>query len=211
MESDNKRFDEIYQLLEIDDSKNWALYSLKELFPQKKKSYIFILCIVCGILFGFLAAHSLNTVSIVQKVCDTILTIQVAILGCSFTTYTILLGIFSDHYVERLLHVDLKRKANSLSNSIRYFGSSLFIFFIGVIISGLIKLLLFCIPEDWSLFSSLFLNQILATIFLSLYYSCSFRIILEIKSTIYNTIFLVQTNIAYTMIELYKEDNNTDK
>ncbi len=206
MENANNRKQEIIEEFIGDiggqrDSNKLLYRSFKELKPQKGQWIGFVLCIISGTIFGILSACSENTVKISSEICNDILTIQVAILGCIFTVYSILLGFLSDSYIRKILKVDLENRESFLKTSTSYYESALFVYFVGIVISGLVKIFLHCMPCDYALLPVECLNEIAAGILLIIYYSFSFRVILELKSAIYNTIVLFRTSMAYKIID----------
>lgn len=206
MKNANNRKQEIIEEfirdIEVPNASNKLLYrSFKELQPKKKQWIGFVFCIIAGTILSILSAYSEDTVKISSEICNDILTIQVAILGCIFTVYSILLGFLSDSYIKKILKVDLQNRKSFLKTSTSYYESALFMYFTGIVISGLVKIILHCMPYNFVLFSSNYGNEILATILLILYYSFSFRIVLELKSAIYNTIVLFRTSMAYKIID----------
>lgn len=54
----------------------------------------------------------------------------------------------------------------------------------------------------------LYVDNALASIGLLVYFSFTFRVFYEMKSTIYNTIVLFRTSIAYKFIDFRIEDYN---
>ena len=75
-------------------------------------------------------------------------------------------------FVEDRLHKILR---STLKTSTSYYESALFMYFTGIVISGLVKIILHCMPYNFVLFSSNYGNEILATILLILYYSFSLQ------------------------------------
>lgn len=210
-ENDSREQDIILEFVDDINSNKMLKRSLMELKPTPKQWHGFVLCILIGAVVAILSTYPQNTVQISKNICGDILTIQSSILGCIFTVYTILNGFLSDSYVRKLLKVDLNNRTSMLKECTSYYASALFIFFIGVVVSGLVKIFLHCVPDDFYLFDSKITNDILAGIMLCCYYSFSFRVIIELKSAIFNTIALFQTSMAYKIYDIFSENEPNKK
>ena len=76
-----------------------------------------------------------------------------------------------------------------------------------IAITFIIKIFISVINNEFIIINKTF-SDILAFVILFIYYSLSFRVFLEIKSTIYNTISLFRVNISYKFIDFLSEDND---
>ena len=171
-----------------------------ELLPNKKNWFGAIFSIALALVLSFILATSEETVSLTQNICGILMDVQIAIFGCIFAVYSILLAFLSDSYVERLLRIDYHSKSSYLQASTRYYESALLIYFVAILLSLTCKLLLECMPEYYVLTSNHKLNETLAGILLFAYFLYSIRTIYELKSIIANTLLLFRTSIQFKIL-----------
>lgn len=176
-----------------------------ELLPNRKNWFGGVFSIVLALILSFILATSEETVSLSQNICGILMDVQIAIFGCIFAVYSILLAFLSDSYVERLLRIDYHNKSSYLQASTRYYESALLIYFVAILLSLTYKLLLECMPAYYVLTSNNMLNEVIAGILLFIYFLFSIRTIYELKSIITNTLLLFRTSIQFKILD-FKED-----
>lgn len=200
--------DVIKELIEDTSQKSIVNSAIKELIPHKLPDAVicFVIFIVSFVV-SILAVFRGNTVIISQSIIKELLSIQLALFGCVFTVYSISLAFFSDNYLKRLSRiVDKGTNTTFLTTSIKYYESALFLYFIGISLSIISMVILMTIDENFRLLNNN-LDPYIALFLLFLYLVFTFRIIFEIKSTIYNTVSLFRAHIAYKFID-FKNDND---
>lgn len=212
---DDKYFSTMEEFIKTTTARKMILTALKEIKPVKSNWIGFLLSIILAIIFGAKIGISSNTVPILLEVTGIILNIVLAIFGSMFAVYSILLAFLNDSYIKRLSKIAYKNGDNDdsisfLKVSTTYYESILFLYFIALSITLIILLFLNCIKPNFTLTSNLILNNILATISISLYFTFIFRVIYELKSTIYNTIVLFRASIAYKILDFSCEEKEGD-
>ncbi len=187
--------------------------ALKEILPQRGNLFSIIISATFGIIFGLIIGLSLNTVQILTSVVGTLFEVVLAVFGCIFAVYSILLAFLNDEYIKKLAKIDSKNGISFLKESTTYYESVLFLYFIAIAISGILLLFLNCVDDNFVLTSNNTLNNSLAIVSIFIYLTFVFRIIYELKSTIYNTIRLFRASLSYkilSFIENEKEDKDND-
>lgn len=170
---------------------------------------LLLICLVSGIV-SYKVAFARETVEFMLKMCGHLLEIQLALFSCIFAVYSILLAFLSDEYMKRLAKISANGKVSSLTQYTTYYESILFLYFINISVTAL--LLFACLlSSDVSLTSNLEKDNAIAFIGLFIYFSFSFRVFYEIKSTIYNTVILFRYSIAYRFLAFAKEDEENEK
>ena len=180
-----------------------------ELLPNRRNWFGAIFSLVLALALSVILATSEETVSLSQNICGILMDVQIAIFGCIFAVYSILLAFLSDSYVERLLRIDYHNKSSYLQASTRYYESALLIYFVAILLSLTYKLLLECMPENYVFSSSHALNETLAGILLFVYFLYSIRAIYELKSIITNTLLLFRTSIQFKILG-FKEHSSEE-
>ena len=180
-----------------------------EFLPNRKNWFGAVFSLALALVLSFVLATSDETVSLSQNVCGILMDVQIAIFGCIFAVYSILLAFLSDSYVERLLRIDYHNKSSYLQASTRYYESALLLYFVAILLSLTCKLLLECMPADYLLTNNHALNELLAGSLLFIYFLYSIRTIYELKSIIANTLLLFRTSIQFKILG-FKEQSSED-
>ena len=180
--------------------------------PKKGGVCAFVLTTIFSVIFSLKLGIDYNTVELAKSFVEILINILLAIFGCIFAVYSILLAFLNDSYISKLAKIEEQNQISYLKNSTTYFESILFLYFIGLSLSGLLLLFLNCIEPDFTITNNHMLNNTLAILLLITYLAFIFRIFYELKSTIYNTIVLFRSSIAYKLLDYMKEeDSENDK
>lgn len=182
--------------------------AMKELLPTKGNRFGFLLSLFVAIIFAVIIGFSKETVEILSKTADVLLNVQLAVFGCIFAVYSILLAFLSDGYMKRLGKIEAEGKTSILKQSTTYYESVLFLYFINIGLTGIVTLLTNCLSPTFRLTENIYFDTGLATVLLLTYFFFSFRVFYELKSTIYNTIVLFRASIAYRFIDYAVEEND---
>lgn len=207
----NNYFSTIEEFKETQPARVLMVSALKEIMPSKGNLFGFVLSIVLALLFSIIIGKSNDTVILAKEVASTLINIQLAIFGCVFAVYSILLAFLSDGYMKRLSKIKGSNKTSMLKQSTTYYESVLFLYFINIGFTGMILLLCSCLNPYFRLTSSVEFDTIFAMLLLMIYFGFSFRVFYELKSTIYNTIVLFRASISYKFIDFVYEDSNNEK
>jgi hypothetical protein len=207
----NDYFSNIEDLIKETPAKEMLITALKELIPSKGNRFAFLVSIFLALVFSVIIATSENTIGLCIKTIGIIMNALLAIFGCIFMVYSILLAFLNDNYIKKLSQIDYLGKSSYLKKSTTYYESVLFLYFINICMTGIILLALNCIDSKFSLTSNDLVNTILALIFLFVYFGFSFRVFYELKSTIFNTITLFRNSIAYKLLSFVQEEEEKEK
>lgn len=187
------------------------IHAFTELIPTERNRFGFIISILFALFFSLIIGTSPNTVQLMFDFSSTLLDIELAVFGCIFAVYSILLAFLNDSYMKFLSKTTESEPKSKLKKSTSYYESVLFLYFINIAVSGLV--LLFCqvVNDTFRLTNNIVFDTILAITLIWVYLSFSFRVFYELKSTIYNTILLFRTSISYKFWEFYKEEENKNR
>ena len=164
------------------------------------------MCTFADLTFGYANADFIQENG---AICGILLDVEIALFGCVFSVYSILLAFLSDNYVKKLLQIDYHGQTSYLRRSTRYYEAALFIYFVAIGLSLICKLIVECLPQNFILTNSDCLNEILAGLLLYVYFSYSLRAIYELKSIIGNTLLLFRASIQYKILA-FQEDGQTE-
>lgn len=171
------------------------LSSFKEIIPNKKNWLAFVVSIIISLATSILMGFEENTVDHFKNVIGKFLDIELAILGCIIAVYSIMIAFFNDDFMKCLLQAKEKEKS-ILKKYVSYYESALYLYFIGLCMSGICFLVMSFLTNDFNLTENLVLNCVLASILIFVYMLYSVRILYELKSLIYNTIMLFRASIV---------------
>ena len=208
---DNNEFDYVAAAAEFSDERSvwkqiWGAIR-NELFPNAKNWFGLVFSVFLSALLAYVIATSEETVTLLENVCGTLLDVQIAIFGCIFAVYSILLAFLSDDYIKKLLQIDYKNHSSYLKRSTMYYEAALFIYFVAIGISLVYKLIVQCMPQYYVLTENTILNEILAGICIFVYFVYSIRAIYELKSIVGNTLLLFRTSLQYRILAFRGNDN----
>ncbi|MGE9915754.1 hypothetical protein, partial [Megasphaera elsdenii] len=173
--------------------------AFKELVPQRNGQgkwdgiWILVIDIILSIFFAIRISFFMDTLSVFAEIIDKMIDIEIAIFGCVFTVYTILLAFFSDDFMKRLAEIKVNQKESYLQGAINYFGSVLFLWFLNISITAFGYFFTKSFDKSWCLVDDITINNIMSTGLLFLFFSFSFRVFFELKSTIYSLIILFRS------------------
>lgn len=196
----------------LDDRKVWQqiLDHLKsELIPDKSNWLVFVFSLFSGVILAVVVGVAETTVQLAREISAIFLDVQIALFGCIFAVYSILLAFLSDEYVKKLLSIDYHQQSSYLSKSTRYYEAALLIYFVSIILSLCMKIILICIPEGFLLTDNMAVNESLASLMLALYFVFSIRVICELKSVVANTLLLFRSSMAFKIQRFAEEDESS--
>lgn len=190
-------------------------HAFKELVPQRNSQgkwdgiWALVIDIILAAFFAIRISFFMDTFSVFTEIIDKMIDIEVAIFGCVFTVYTILLAFFSDDFMRRLAEIKVNQNESYLQEAVDYFGAVLFLWFLNISVTVFGYFFVKSFDKNWYLVNDIIINNIISTCILFLFFSFSFRVFLELKSTIYSLIILFRSSIAYRFLE-YKKSSIHD-
>lgn len=211
-----KYFSTINEFLESTTSQKMLILALREIVPKKGTIFSFAILFLLGAVLAVKIGLSENTIEISLTIIEILLNALIAIFGCIFAVYSILLAFLSDSYIEKLSKINYGNDVSYLKTSTTYYESVLFLYFIALGITGILLLFLNCLEPNYALTSNQIFNNYLTVILLNLYFTFVLRVFYELKSIIYNTIVLFRSSIAYKLLAFAKSEkegktNDNDK
>ncbi|MEN6413416.1 MAG: hypothetical protein ABFC84_11780 [Veillonellales bacterium] len=204
--SEEKYFSTIEEFIKETPAKKMIAHAFKEICPNKNNRFSTCIIFALALSFAVYIGVDENTIKILTAIEGIILSAQLNIFAYLFTIYTILLAFLSDKYIKALSKVCEVDGVSSLKKRTSYYESILFLYFIGLAITGVLSLFLNCLQNDWSLTPDQGINSSITILFLLVYFFYTFRIFYELKSTIYNTIVMFRESITYKILIIAKNE-----
>lgn len=182
----------------------------QEVKLEKGNLFGVIASVLLGIAAAVYAASAEGTVSLTEKICDIFLTVQLSVFGCILTVYSIMLALVSDNYVKKMVRIRADSQTSYLRRSIDYYENAMYLYFLAIATSLVLKVLLICLPDTFRLTKYLLVDEMLAGILLTAYFTFSFRTFYEVKSIIGNTALLFRASIAFRIIGFRDENEKVE-
>lgn len=203
-----KYFSSIEEFNETKPAHKRIKESLCELLPTKNNRFGFIFSIVIGFAFAYIVGSSEQTISSLEKITYNLMGVLLALFGCVFSVYSIILAFLSDAYIKKLCEIDYNNQSSYLKKSTSYYESVLFLFFMAIMLDLIIMLLMNSMDPNYVLTNNDAINNTVAISLLWIFFSFIFRVVYEIKSTIYNTLVLFRASIAYKLLSFSRDDKD---
>lgn len=210
-------YSEVYnEYKETPSAKELMSLAFREILPQKGNWISFWIPFGLATIATVIIMVSQNMVELTGKIANILLNIQLALFGCIFAVYSLIIGFLSDKVLKIYSqNVDSENKS-LLKRYTDYYGSALFLYFFNIAFTGIVIIICECIDPAFRLtkvfeLDNLMVDNSLAFILLVVYLFFSFRIFYELKSTIYNTIVLFNSTIALTFVRFMDEEATEDE
>lgn len=183
------------KILDKEKFKNQIKIAFKEITITKNNQKESVSMILFSLILALSIGFSEKTVSNALKITDIFLTAHLAIFACLFTAYSIAITFLKDEYISLLYKSPDKIYGNYLNKATTYYESVSYLYFIGILASLSYKIVLNLLDDNFLLFASNNLNDIFSTFTLLVYFTYSIRILIELKSVIKNTSFILRAGL----------------
>lgn len=191
-------------------SSNRILFdSIKMFFPSKKEIIRFFMTVVFSIVPAYFIAVSYDTVNIFRDSVQMINDVILALFGIIFTGYALFQALIGKEMLVRMLQSTVgvgKAEKSKLQESNELFAKTMMMEFLCIVINIFLLLILFCIPNDFTVFPEKRWNDIIAGFGIFIYFYMSFVVLIEVKSFIFNIFELFNFHAGTRIMEIIKDD-----
>lgn len=174
---------------------------------RKQNAIICILSLIPSIFIGI----SPNTQTIFGDSCQTILEIIVGMFGVVFTGYSFFQALINKELLVRMIQSesigDNGETKTKLQETNEAFVECMMLDLIFIFVSLFLKIVVACIPEDFLLFSTVWMSNLTAILGLFIYFYCIIVVFNEVKSFIFNVFQLFNIYAGTRVIQLFKDQN----
>lgn len=204
----------IEKMLQLEPSEKLVTEAFKSLKVKKKdRKSRWILIAICIVLGSIIGIHS-STVPIFRECVDSILNVLLALFGIIFTGYALFQAFMNKKLLFQLLK-DVKTEKNEeektrLQDINETFVYLMLLYIIDVIISLIIKIFLFCLSDDFLLFSSLIMNDIIAGIIIIGYFIFAGILLWRTVSFISSIFYLFNVYAVAQLLEVLDDELEND-
>lgn len=184
---------------------------------KKGNKLIWIISLILGLAFSLIAFHP-NTVQFFLQYIEISIDLLLALLAIQVGAYALFHALLSKEVIVILFESedkDTKKEDgtpdNLLNSSNRQFIGSILIYFYMMIISVLVKMLVSLVPNDFCLFPSLVLTNFSAFILMIVFFTATFRVLLESRNFFTNLYEIIRIYCITVIKEAYDNTNNQDR
>lgn len=192
------------------------VFSSFELFKITKKNLRerIILLFLVFVLAAFVGG-SVNTAEVFTEAIQTILDVILAIFGIVFTGYSFFQALINDELLIRMIEDTVKNEEgeeiSKLQETNELFVKCMMLELFSVLLSLMLKIVISCIDEKFSLFNQVWQNNLLAIILIYIYFSIIAIVLWETKSFIFNVFQLFNAYAGNKVVEAIKQNINENK
>ncbi len=210
----------IEELLKNQTSKEMLFQSFNFILPNKtNKNYLsFCIIILLSMIPSVLIGFSSDTISLIKSSAEKINEAMIALFGIVFTGYAFFQALINKELLLRMLSSDegdkdsrkkqVKKSRLQISNE--YFVKVMMLQGFSIIISLFLGISLDAIPNNWSLFDNLIMNNSIAFLAIWLYLSFNFLIVWEIKSFVFNVFQLFNAHAGAKVLTMLNGKQNEE-
>lgn len=197
----------VEKLIKVETSEKKML-SAFNIFKPTHKNWKKYLCIIAICLVpAFLTSTSPDTVTIFSESLDAIFNVTLALFGIIFTGYAFFQALVNDELLLDMLEEDnIEKSESKLQETNEFFVESMMRYVLAILLLLLLKLTILAIPKDWILVKNIFWSNVIAGIFIEIYYVFNVFILWETKSFIFNVFQLFNAHAIARVIEILDND-----
>lgn len=204
----------IEKLLQSEPSEKLLLKAFKGLKVQKKdrksRGVLIIICFVFGSIIGI----HLNTVSIFRECVDSILNVLLGFFGVIFTGYALFQAFMNKKLLIQLLQdiaKDKDEEKTRLQDINENFVYLMLLYIVAIIASLLVKIVLFCVSDNFLYFRSLIVNNVVAVIAITIYFIFTGIILWRTISFVSSIFYLFNMYAVAQLLEILDDESSHDE
>lgn len=205
----------IEKLLQLEPSEKLVFKALKGLKAKKKDRKVrWVLIVICMILGSGMGLHC-DTVYIFKESVDSILNVLLALFGTIFTGYALFQAFMNKQLLLQLLtDTEIgknKEEKSRLQDINETFVYLMLLYVIAIIMSLVVKICLFCISNDFLLFSGLIMNNLVAGIAITIYFIFVGIILWRTISFVSSIFYLFNAYAVAQLLEILDDGSESDE
>ena len=204
------RMDVLERMFTASSSNKFLLSALKSLIPKRNKMIRYVLAIFFSIIPSYLMAISQDTILMFRNCVQIMNDVVLAMFGIVFTGYALFQALIGREMLIRMLQNTVTKNGkeeSKLQESNELFAETMMMEFFAIVISVALLVVLNSLPENYSLFQNMAINNIIAGCGMGLYFYILFIAFIETKSFIYNIVQLFNFHAGTRVLELLREDD----
>lgn len=201
----------ILKLYEKPSSGDAIKEAFRDILPKKsEKKNIYIILLIFSIIVAGIISSRESTVTICIEVISDFNTVIVALFGIVFTGYSLFQALVDQDVLEKMVTKEMEEKTYlQISND--YFLNVMLINIVAIILNVCVLIFLKIIPNSFCLFTINIINELISFLLLSIYLIFQLRVLVEIKSFVFNMYQLFNISSGIKILKMLKEDNKNNE
>ena len=203
----------VYKLLQMNSSEKLLIKALKGLKVERKDRISRIILItICGMI-SFIIGFCKDTIIVLQDSTDVILNVLLAFSGMIFTGYALLQAFMNKQLLLQLLR-DVKKEGDEEKSRLQDVNENficlMLLYVITIIVTLILKIVLFCTPNEFIIFKHMLFNNIVASVLCMIYFSIVGIILWRTISFVASIFNLFNAYAVAQIIEILDDGSKTD-
>lgn len=208
--------DKLLKLFKNNSSRDAIKNALLDIMPKKndKKLFQVIFLIMCIAISSMISFRD-DTVTVLYGIVSDINAVVLTIFGIVFTGYTLFQALISNELLMRMIEETEECSENEKCNdktkfqeSNDYFMNVMMVDIIAIVSNIVLMIILKAIPEYYCLFNENLYNEILCIVLLFSYFAFQFRVLIEVKSFIFNIYQLFNIAACEKILKILKDEKH---
>lgn len=186
--------------------KNTFFSAFKEIDPRGGSHIFFVLSIILSGFISYYISNEENTIRYIEKTTDILLTVEIGIFAAFFTVYSLVITFLQKKFIKHLLKINEVYNYDYLKCTLDYIENIAYLYCLSIFSTMVLKIIASILPAEYVFFSCNYHNTICSCLCLFVFYFLVIRVIFELKSMIFNAMFLLKGSIKLKIIEMEQGD-----
>lgn len=187
----------------------YAGYALDVIIPIKGSRWQWYISFIIGLSIAFAIGFSQETVILFDDAVNIFNNLFVAFIAMEMGAYALFQALLSKKLILELHNIGKKLDRNMLDDSNSSFLGMILLFWFGIIINVVIIIILKIIPDNWLVSNNMLVNNILASLLMTLYFCFCLRVLFEVRNFAINLYMVFTASNKTDLLEALEEDKNT--
>ncbi len=202
---DDIQNENIDDLLLREDSVKLEFEALSEIKMTKNNWVLYIIVVVLSMLCAYILSFRINTQEKFSFIVEKFMEIDVAFIAVVFGAYALFQAMISDDFL-----IVLSKVRGQIKKSNKSFLNLAILYLYAIIISFCLLIGNNWLGKDFLLFPSVFVDNCICFIFLSIYFIYNILLILEVKNFAINLYRMFNVYNAYKIVDILSKERENN-
>ena len=202
---DDIQNENIDDLLLREDSVKLEFEALSEIKVTKNNWVLYIIVVVLSMLCAYILSFRINTQEKFSFIVEKFMEIDVAFIAVVFGAYALFQAMISDDFL-----IVLSKVRGQIKKSNKSFLNLAILYLYAIIISFCLLIGNNWLGKDFLLFPSVFVDNCICFIFLSIYFIYNILLILEVKNFAINLYRMFNVYNAYKIVDILSKERENN-
>ena len=202
---DDIQNENIDDLLLREDSVKLEFEALSEIKMTKNNWVLYIIVVVLSMLCAYILSFRINTQEKFSFIVEKFMEIDVAFIAVVFGAYALFQAMISDDFL-----IVLSKVRGQIKKSNKSFLNLAILYLYAIIITYCLLIGNNWLGKDFLLFPSVFVDNCICFIFLSIYFIYNILLILEVKNFAINLYRMFNVYNAYKIVDILSKERENN-